>query len=79
MLMVLWKIKKIYFHLGFRYEDGTGGCDGCINWAGMGYSSPRAISKVVGKKPQFHGAFPKDTHRGGGIGCSGCSVEHPEF
>ena len=54
--------QKDYFHLGFRYEDGTGGCDGCINWAGMGYSSPRAISKVVGKKPQFHGAFPKDTH-----------------
>ena len=48
--------------MGFRYEDGTGGCDGCINWAGMGYSSPRAMIKVPGKKPQFHGAFPKDTH-----------------
>ena len=20
-----------------RYEDGTGGCDGCLNWSGMGW------------------------------------------
>ena len=21
----------------FRYTDGTGGCDGCLNWKGVGF------------------------------------------
>ena len=30
----------------FRYEDGTGGCDGCLNWAGMGWNSHSMEIKV---------------------------------
>ena len=28
------KIMRLAFHDCVRYTDGTGGCDGCLNWAG---------------------------------------------
>jgi len=28
---------RLAFHDCLRYEDGTGGCDGCLNWQGMGF------------------------------------------
>ena len=28
---------RLGFHDCLRYTDGTGGCDGCLNWAGMGF------------------------------------------
>ena len=34
-------IIEIFKSCLFRYEDGTGGCDGCINWAGVGHAFPR--------------------------------------
>merc|ERR1712223_1094333 len=31
---------RLAFHDCFQYKDGTGGCDGCINWHNMGTPSP---------------------------------------
>merc|ERR1712167_418229 len=38
------KVLRLGFHDCMRYQDGSGGCDGCINWSGMGerYSSDNA-------------------------------------
>ena len=30
------KVLRLGFHDCMKYRDGTGGCDGCINWSGMG-------------------------------------------
>ena len=30
------KVLRLTFHDCLKYDDGTGGCDGCLNWAGMG-------------------------------------------
>ena len=29
------KLFRLAFHDCIPYEDGTGGCDGCLNWEGM--------------------------------------------
>ena len=29
------KLIRLVFHDCVTYEDGTGGCDGCLNWKGM--------------------------------------------
>ena len=34
------RIMRLVFHDCVRYTDGTGGCDGCINWSGMGAAIP---------------------------------------
>ena len=56
------RLIQLAFHDCLKYEDGSGGCDGCLNWAGMGYSSPRAISGISKKHPELVGAFAKTTH-----------------
>ena len=44
----------------FRYEDGTGGCDGCINWAGVGHAFPRGSNIFAeGKDPHLREAMPR--------------------
>ena len=30
------KFVRLAFHDCLKYDDGTGGCDGCLNWEGMG-------------------------------------------
>ena len=30
------KLLRLAFHDCIRYRDGTGGCDGCLNWKGVG-------------------------------------------
>lgn len=30
------KMLRLAFHDCLKYDDGTGGCDGCLNWKGMG-------------------------------------------
>ena len=30
------KVLRLTFHDCLKYDDGTGGCDGCLNWSGMG-------------------------------------------
>ena len=34
------KILRLVFHDCVRYTDGTGGCDGCLNWSGVGAYAP---------------------------------------
>ena len=34
------RLIQLAFHDCLRYEDGTGGCDGCLNWDGMGWTPP---------------------------------------
>jgi len=31
------RLLRLAFHDCVRYEDGTGGCDGCLNWKHMGF------------------------------------------
>ena len=31
------RLIELAFHDCLRYEDGSGGCDGCLNWKGVGY------------------------------------------
>ena len=35
------EVLRLAFHDCLKYTDGTGGCDGCINWAGVGHAFPR--------------------------------------
>ena len=30
------KMLRLGFHDCLKYDDGTGGCDGCLNWEGVG-------------------------------------------
>ena len=34
------KMLRLAFHDCVRYTDGTGGCDGCLNWRGVGAETP---------------------------------------
>ena len=54
-----FRLIQLAFHDCLRYEDGTGGCDGCLNWSGMGYSARKAFPNIVGKKPELVHAFPQ--------------------
>jgi hypothetical protein len=37
-------LMRLVFHDCMRYTDGTGGCDGCLNWKNMGKAMPNANS-----------------------------------
>ena len=34
------KMLRLGFHDCVKYDDGTGGCDGCLNWEGVGVRHP---------------------------------------
>jgi len=36
---------RLVFHDCMRYKDGSGGCDGCLNWSGVGKSGPSPHDK----------------------------------
>lgn len=36
------KVLRLGFHDCMKYTDGSGGCDGCINWSGMGLRYAKA-------------------------------------
>ena len=38
-------IMRLVFHDCIPYTDGTGGCDGCINWHGMDSETPSPFKK----------------------------------
>jgi len=38
------KFLRLGFHDCFRYTDGSGGCDGCLNWKGMEIRHPHSES-----------------------------------
>merc|ERR1719331_3045639 len=39
------KLIRLAFHDCIPYEDGTGGCDGCLNWEGMYDPVPNVFKK----------------------------------
>ena len=39
------KIMRLVFHDCVRYTDGTGGCDGCLRWKGVGDPIPDIFDK----------------------------------
>jgi len=39
------KILRLAFHDCAKYTDGTGGCDGCLNWKGVGAEVPNPNKK----------------------------------
>ena len=50
---------QLAFHDCLRYDDGSGGCDGCLNWKGVGYISPKALDGIQKKHPEWVGVWPK--------------------
>ena len=43
------KIVRLAFHDCLKYEDGTGGCDGCLGWQGMGVTYRTKVSSTAPK------------------------------
>ena len=39
------KVLRLTFHDCLKYTDGTGGCDGCLNWKGVGAEVPNPNKK----------------------------------
>ena len=40
----LSKVLRLGFHDCIKYQDGTGGCDGCLNWEGVGFRYDNPVS-----------------------------------
>ena len=40
------KALRLGFHDCLKYKDGTGGCDGCLNWHGVGVEVPFNMGKA---------------------------------
>ena len=59
MNLLYFKVNLISkFLIKSRYEDGSGGCDGCLNWEGVGYQAVRALANIKNKKPELYRSFP---------------------
>ena len=46
------KALRLGFHDCLKYKDGSGGCDGCLNWEGMGFRELKFASE---SEPQVQG------------------------
>ncbi|CAJ1442139.1 unnamed protein product [Effrenium voratum] len=55
------KLLRLGFHDCLRYKDGTGGCDGCLEWKGVGVRIPRADLE----RGKFPGDGEGDGHNNG--------------
>ena len=40
------KVLRLAFHDCLKYTDGTGGCDGCLDWAGMDTSFDNVTQRI---------------------------------
>ena len=40
------KVLRLTFHDCLKYTDGTGGCDGCLDWAGMDTSFDNVTQRI---------------------------------
>merc|ERR1711866_21471 len=50
------KMVRLAFHDCMKYEDGTGGCDGCLNWESMDFTlsnQARANGNLRKNKPNW--------------------------
>ena len=54
-------IMRLVFHDCVRYTDGTGGCDGCLNWGGVGdpHPNPNNVTNTVEYFQQVHSIFKR--------------------
>ena len=52
---------RLAFHDCFQYKDGTGGCDGCINWHNMGNRSPSPFERTKSNGRYCQHQHPKAT------------------
>jgi len=54
---------QLAFHDCLKYANDTGvgpnGCDGCINWHGVGYRGPKILEQLPRRRPEWVGAWPK--------------------
>ena len=50
---------RLAFHDCLTYTDGTGGCDGCLNWHGMGTPPPSPFPSMAKKGLYCEHQFPK--------------------
>merc|ERR1711953_37652 len=48
------KVVRLSFHDCLRYADGSGGCDGCLNWAGVGTRFSVDSLKYAFKEDDVH-------------------------
>merc|ERR1719402_2041940 len=57
------KLMQLAFHDCLKYvedpEIGPNGCDGCINWHGVGYRGPALLEQLPRRRPHLVGAWPK--------------------
>ena len=44
---------RLGFHDCLKYKDGTGGCDGCLNWQGMGTRFDGSFKNFTYENVQF--------------------------
>ena len=55
------RVLRLAFHDCIKYKDGTGGCDGCLNWEGVGIPAPENNNK----KQMYSWEAPKNTTKNG--------------
>jgi len=56
------KVLRLSFHDCMRYADGSGGCDGCLSWSGVGYRFPDDTETI---KYKFRYDDIKETNNNG--------------
>ena len=63
---------RLTFHDCLPYKDGTGGCDGCLNWQGMGfrYRNFRMLGDLENYKVKDWTYSPEEVTHGGNNGLS---------
>ena len=47
------KFLRLGFHDCLKYTDGTGGCDGCLNWEGVGSRFPDLTNTFQGENVKY--------------------------
>ena len=48
------KMLRLGFHDCLKYKDGTGGCDGCLNWEGVGFRWVEPFFVLIFMKFMIH-------------------------
>ena len=61
--VVFHSVLRLVFHDCMRYTDGTGGCDGCLNWAGVGNPIPSPF-----RTEDFYAFTPPNNTDNNGLG-----------
>jgi len=51
------KVLRLAFHDCVRYQDGSGGCDGCLGWHGMQDTNPQGLNLHFDVDEHFNSRF----------------------